>query len=251
MRERGHRRAEGARPVDGGRAADAAPCRMLIALSAVLRAAAFLVERRVGLALALVEVGRCCSGPSSTISTRSPACASSSALMPAPAPLPTMATSHSIKLRQGPCGPPSTRQPRDSPFTHGIGQAAHGGGGRFRCPCGPDSPVGPGRRIGEVRRVGQVAQRVVGLLSARRDSRSPAETAGWRRRPLRARARATRPAPRGLCALARANSCSLGARGGQGSHDSRVRRSAGAQHLRAPGRSARGFHRARHAQPRT
>ena len=60
--------------------------------------------------------------------------------MPAPAPLPTMATSHSMRSGRGRAASEHARQPRDSQQRTGSGRRPNGGGGRFRCPAGPDSP---------------------------------------------------------------------------------------------------------------
>ena len=56
VRQRRRRRAERARPVDGGRAADAAALQDVDRLVRRLARCTFLVERRVGLALELLEV---------------------------------------------------------------------------------------------------------------------------------------------------------------------------------------------------
>src|SRR4029079_2698656 len=62
------------------------PCRMLIALSAVLRAADSWYRSRYASASQILKSVDDFSGPSSTISTRRPASARISAAMPPPAP---------------------------------------------------------------------------------------------------------------------------------------------------------------------
>ena len=99
--ERGRRRAKRTGPVDRRRAADAAALQDVDRLVGGLARRAFLVQRRVGLALELVEVAARLERALFDHHHVEPGLAlSSSAVMPAPAPLPTMATSQSSVCRE-------------------------------------------------------------------------------------------------------------------------------------------------------
>ena len=108
-------RPERAGPVNRGGAAYASPLQDGDGFVFGLSTSAFLVQRGVGFGLFLIEIGAALSGPSSTMTTFKPARVSSSAVMPAPAPEPMMATSQVIFSGSAPWAPPNTFQPRFNP----------------------------------------------------------------------------------------------------------------------------------------
>jgi hypothetical protein len=138
---------------------------MLMALSSRLARGAFLVQRRIGFRFFLVEVAAAFERPSSMITTCRPALASSSAVMPAPAPLPMMATSQRDAFGTGANAPPMTFQPRAMPSRIGsfswlmrlsVSSDFHGTGISQQRPAG---------RVREVRAGGDIVQGGIGLLA--------------------------------------------------------------------------------------
>ena len=121
----GRRRgAERAGPVDGGRAADAAALQDRDRLVGGLARRGLLVQRRIGLALALAEVARERSGPSSTITTDKPGTGQPFG-RDAGAGAAADDRDVAASCPAAPCGPPWTRQPRARPSRIGSGRARH------------------------------------------------------------------------------------------------------------------------------
>ena len=116
------------------------PCRMVMALSSVLRPALSWYSEGYASDSCWLKSALLLSGPSSTITTLRPAFVSSSAVMPAPAPEPTMATSHAMRAGTSPCAPPSTFQPRLKPSRIGSCKLLME---TFRSSAARDSRAGP------------------------------------------------------------------------------------------------------------